>query len=60
MSFYYYDTTVSAKTVYLREQGKIGTMNELKTSVKRCQFLEKQRGKNGPARKTFRILKFKE
>jgi len=29
--FYYYDTTFSAKTVYLRESGKIGSMNELKT-----------------------------
>jgi len=58
--FYYYDTTFSAKTVYLREHGKIVSMNEMKTSVKRCQFLEKQRGKNGPARKTFRILKFTE
>jgi hypothetical protein len=35
-------------------------MNELKTPVKRCQFLDKQREKNGPARKRFRIPKFTE
>jgi len=43
--FYYYDTTFSAKTVYLRESGKIGSLNELKTPVKRCIFLDNQRGK---------------
>ena len=52
--FYYYDTTFSAKTVYLRESGKIGSLNEMKTLVKRCIFLDNQRGKNGPARKRFR------
>jgi len=49
--FYYYDTNFSAKTVYLRELGKIGTLNELKTPVKRCQFLDEQREKMGLPRK---------
>ena len=31
--FYYYDTTFSAKTVYLTESGKIESTNELKTPV---------------------------
>jgi len=53
--FYYYETTFSAKTVYLRKSGKIGSLNELKTPVKRFQFLDNQRGKNGPARKRFRL-----
>jgi hypothetical protein len=53
--FYYYDTTFSAKMVYLRELGKIGSLNELKTPVKICLFLGNQRGKNGPASKRFRI-----
>jgi len=43
--FYYYDTTFSAKTVYLRESGKIGSLSELKTLVKICRFLGNQRGK---------------
>jgi hypothetical protein len=42
---YYYDTTSSAKTVYLRESGKIASLNELKTPVKIFQFLDNQRGK---------------
>jgi hypothetical protein len=54
MYFYYYGTTFSAKSVYMRESGKIGSMNKLKTPVQRCQFLDKQRGKNGPAKKRFR------
>ena len=33
--FHYYDTTFSAKTVCLWESGKIGSLNELKTPVKR-------------------------
>jgi len=49
--FYYYDTTFSAKTVYLRESGKIGSINELKISVKRCQFLHEQREKIDLSRK---------
>jgi hypothetical protein len=44
--FFYYETTFSAKTVYLRESGKIGSLHELKTPVKRLQFLDNQRGKN--------------
>jgi hypothetical protein len=52
--FYYYDTTFSAKTVYLRESGKIGSLNELKTPVKICLFLDNQREKNGPSKKRFR------
>ena len=52
--FYYYDTTVSAKIVYLRESGKIGSLNELKTPVKICPFLDNQREKDGPATKRFR------
>jgi len=42
--FYYYDTTFSAKTVHLRKSGKIGSLNELNTPVKRFQFLDNQRG----------------
>jgi hypothetical protein len=53
--FYYYDTPFSTKTVYLRESGKTGSMNELKTPVKRYQFLDNQRGKNGPLSRRFRI-----
>jgi hypothetical protein len=34
--FYYYDTTFSAKTVYLRESGKFGSLIELKTPVKKA------------------------
>jgi len=41
--FHYYDTTISSKTVYLRESGKTGSLCEVKTPVKRCQFLDKQR-----------------
>jgi hypothetical protein len=55
--FYYYETTFSAKTVYLRKSGKIGSLNQLKTPVKRLQFLDNQRGKNGPARKRFRLYR---
>jgi len=54
---YYDDTTFSTKTVYLRKSGKIGSMNEQKTPVKRFQFLDNQRGKNGPARKRFRLYR---
>ena len=32
-------------------------MNEQKTPVKRFQFLDNQRGKNGPARKRFRLYR---
>ena len=49
--FYYYDNTFSVKTVYLRKSGKTGSLNELKTPVKRFQFLDNQTRKNGPARK---------
>ena len=53
--FYYYDITFSAKSVYVRESGKIGSMNELKTPVNRFQILDKQKGKiNGPASTTFK------
>ena len=58
--FYYYDTTFSAKTVSLRESGKIGSLNELKTPVIRYQFLDNQRGINRPDKKRFRIIKFAE
>jgi hypothetical protein len=44
----------SAKTVYLRESGKIGSLSELKTPIKICLFLDNRRGKNGPAKKRFR------
>jgi len=55
-TFYNYDTTFSAKTVYLRESGKIVSMNELKMAVKICQFLDKQTGGgNGPASTRFSI-----
>ena len=37
-NFYYYDTTFSAKAVYMRESGKIGSLNELKTLVKNDNF----------------------
>jgi hypothetical protein len=40
--------------VYLKESGKIGSLNELKTAVKICLFLENQREKIGPSRKIFR------
>jgi hypothetical protein len=43
--FYYYDTTFSAKTVYLWESRKNGSIIEVKRPVKRSQFLEKQREK---------------
>ena len=36
--FYYYDTTFSAKAVYMRESGKTGSLNELKTLVKNDNF----------------------
>jgi len=52
--FYYYDTTFSAKTVYLRELGKFGSLNELKTPVKKCLFLDDDK-KNRPASTRFRI-----
>ena len=58
--FYYYNTTFSAKTVYLRKSEKFGSLNELKTPVIRYQFLDNQRGKNRPDKKRFRILKFAE
>jgi len=39
----------------VRESGKIGSMNELKTPVNRFQILDKQKGKiNGPASTTFK------
>jgi len=41
--FNYYDTTFTSKTVYLRESGKTGSLCEVKTPVKRCQCLDKQR-----------------
>jgi hypothetical protein len=44
----------------VKESGKLGSTDEMKTPVKRCQFLDKQREKNGPARKRFTILKFTE
>ena len=37
-NFYYYDTTFSAKAVYMRESGKTGSLNELKTLVKNDNF----------------------
>ena len=49
--FYYCDTTFSAKTVYLRESGKIGSLNELKTSVKRSIFFIIKGGKMDLPRK---------
>ena len=52
--FYYYDTIFSAKTVYLKESWKIGSLSELKAPVKICLFLDNQRGKNGPASTRFR------
>ena len=52
--FYHYDTTFSAKTVYLRESGKFGSLSELKTPVKRSLFLNNNK-KNGPANTRFRI-----
>ena len=55
--FYYYDNTFSVKTVYLRKSGKTGSLNELKTPVKRFQFLDNQTRKNGPARKRFRVYR---
>jgi hypothetical protein len=36
--FYHYDTSLSAKTVYVRDSGKTGLLNELKTPVKRCHI----------------------
>jgi hypothetical protein len=60
-AFYYYDTTFSGRTVYLKESGKIGSMNELETPVKRGLFLDNQRGKTGHVRKRFSVyLKFTE
>ena len=41
--FYHYDTTFSAKTVYLRESGKFGSLSELKTPVKRSLFLNNKK-----------------
>jgi hypothetical protein len=41
--FYYYDTTFSSKTVYLRKSGKFGSLSELKTPVTRCLFLDRKK-----------------
>jgi hypothetical protein len=49
MIFYYYGVTFSAKTVYLREAGRTGSLNELKIQVEKCLFLDNQKGKNGAA-----------
>ena len=51
--FYYYDTIFFAKTECLRKSGKIGSLNELKTPVKRFQIWIP----NGPARNRFRLYR---